>query len=81
MPASSTFGTLFNIIMVGGVWCVLAFVVVKLNAYANTMGLGADAMNTIFFLEVAFMATPVLVLIAYVINHWINSKNAANTGV
>ena len=67
--------------MVGAIWCVLAFVVVKLNSYSNTMSLGQDAMNTIYFLEIAFLASPLLVLIAYIINHWINEKNTANQGV
>ena len=81
MSAGSLFGTGLNILIVGGVWGVLAVVVVKLNTYANTLGLSADGMNTIYFLEIAFAASGLLYLIALVINHWLNSKNESNAGV
>ena len=75
MSAGSTFGTLWNILVVGAVWCVLGVVVVKVNAYANTLGLAQDAMNTIYFLEVGFAAAIGLYLVALALNHWINSKS------
>lgn len=81
MSAGSTVGSLTNIIIVGGVWCVLGVVVVKLNAYANTLGLSADGMNTIYFLEVAFAISGVLYLIAVILNAWITAKSEANMGV
>lgn len=81
MSGGSAIGTLTNIVVVGGVWGVLAVVVVKLNAYANTLGMSADGANTIYFLEIAFMASLAIYLIALVLNHWINSKNEANMGV
>ncbi len=81
MSAGSLFGSGLNILVVGAVWAILAVVVVKLNAYANTSGLSADGMNTIYFLEVAFGVSALLYLIAVILNHWINSKNDANAGV
>jgi hypothetical protein len=81
MSAGSAIGTLFNILMIGGVYGVLGFAVVKINAYANTLQLSADAMNTIYFLDVGFAVSGVLILIAYIINHWVNSKNEASQGV
>lgn len=81
MSAGSLFGTGLNILVVGGVWAILAVVVVKLNTYANTLGLSADGMNTIYFLEVAFSVSALLYLVAVILNHWINSKSAANQGV
>jgi len=81
MSAGSLFGTGLNIFVVGGVWAILAVVVIKLNAYANTLGLSADGMNTIYFLEVAFGVSGLLYLIAAILNFWINSKNEASTGV
>ena len=81
MSAGSLFGTGLNILIVGGVWAVLGVVVVKLNTYANTLGLSADGMNTIYFLEIAFAASGLLYLIALVINHWISAKNESNAGV
>jgi len=81
MSAGSLFGTGLNIFIVGGVWAILAVVVIKLNAYANTMGLSADGMNTIYFLEVAFGISGLLYLIASILNFWSNAKNEANMGV
>ena len=81
MSAGSLFGTGLNILIVGAVWAILAVVVVKLNTYANTLGLSAEAMNTIFFLEVAFGVSGLLYLIAVILNHWITSKNEASGGV
>ena len=81
MSAGSLFGTGLNIFVVGGVWAILAVVVIKLNAYANTLGLSADGMNTIYFLEVAFGVSALLYLIAAILNHWITSKNEASGGV
>ena len=81
MSAGSAIGSLMNILIVGAVWAVMGVVVVKLNAYANTLGLSADAMNTIYFLEVAFSVSCVIYLVAIILNHWINSKNEANMGV
>lgn len=81
MSGGSTLGTLANIIVVGAVWAVLAVVVTKLNSYANTLGMSADGMNTVYFLEVAFMASLALYLVVLILNHWINSKNEANMGV
>jgi ABC-type sulfate transport system permease subunit len=78
---ASLFGSGLNILIVGGVWAILGVVVVKLNAYANTLGLSADGMNTIYFLEVAFAASGLLYLIAIILNHWIVEKNSANQGV
>jgi hypothetical protein len=79
--SASIVGTLFNILVIGGVWAVLAVVVVKLNAYANTMGASQDAMNTIFFLEIAFISAPALILVAYTLNAWITAKSEASQGV
>lgn len=81
MSAGSLFGTGLNILVVGGVWAILGVVVVKLNTYANTLGLSVDGMNTIYFLEVAFSVSALLYLVAVILNHWINSKSAANQGV
>ena len=81
MSAGSLFGTGLNILIVGAVWAILAVVVVKLNTYANTLGLSAEAMNTIYFLEVAFGVSGLLYLIAVILNHWITSKNEASGGV
>ena len=81
MSAGSLFGTGLNILIVGAVWAILGVVVVKLNTYANTLGLSAEGMNTIFFLEVAFGISGLLYLIAVILNHWITSKNEASTGV
>jgi uncharacterized membrane protein YeaQ/YmgE (transglycosylase-associated protein family) len=81
MSAGSTFGSLMNIILVGAVGAVLGVVVVKLNAYANTLGLSQDGMNTVYFLEIAFASCFVLYLIAVILNHWIVSRNEANMGV
>ena len=78
---ASLFGTGLNIFVVGGVWAILGVVVVKLNTYANTLGLSADGMNTIYFLEIAFGISGLLFLIASVLNYWITSKNDANAGV
>jgi ABC-type sulfate transport system permease subunit len=78
---ASLFGTGLNILVVGGVWAILGVVVVKLNTYANTLALSADAMNTIYFLEVAYGVAGLLYLIAVILNHWIVEKNAANQGV
>jgi hypothetical protein len=81
MSAGSLFGTGLNILVVGGVWAVLGVVVVKLNSYANTLGLSADGMNTIYFLEIAFAASGLLYLVAAIINYWINAKSEANAWV
>jgi len=81
MSAGSLFGTGLNILIVGAVWAILGVVVVKLNTYANTLGLSADGMNTVYFLEVAFGISGLLYLIAVILNHWITSKNEANAGV
>jgi hypothetical protein len=81
MSAGSAIGSLTNILIVGAVWVCLAIVVVKLNAYANTLGLSADGMNTVYALEIAFMASGFLYLIAVIINHWITSKSEASMGV
>jgi len=81
MSAGSLFGTGLNILIVGAVWAILGVVVVKLNTYANTLGLSAEGMNTIFFLEVAFGISGLLYLIAVILNHWITSKNEASGGV
>ena len=81
MSAGSLFGTGLNILIVGAVWAILGVVVVKLNTYANTLGLSAEGMNTIFFLEVAFGVSGLLYLIAVILNHWITSKNEASGGV
>jgi len=81
MGARSSVGTSVNIVFVGGVWCVLAYALVKINAYANTMHLSQDAMNTIYVLDVAFIFSPVLIIIAYLINHWLEEKSEANMGM
>ena len=81
MSAGSLFGTGLNILIVGAVWAILGVVVVKLNTYANTLGLSADGMNTVYFLEVAFGVSALLYLIAVILNHWITSKNEASGGV
>jgi hypothetical protein len=81
MSAGSALGTLFNILMIGGVYCLLGFGLVKITAYSNTMSLSADAMNTIYFLNVGFAVSGVLILVAFVINHWIQSKSDATMGV
>ena len=81
MSAGSLFGTGLNILIVGAVWAILGVVVVKLNTYANTLGLSAEAMNTIYFLEVAFGVSGLLYLIASILNYWITSKNEASGGV
>ena len=81
MSAGSTIGSLVNLVVVGAVWCVLGVVVVKLNTYANGMGLAQDAMNTIYYLEIGFWISGFLYLMAVILNHWINSKNEASMGV
>jgi len=81
MSAGSTIGSLVNLVIVGAVWVVLGVVVVKLNAYANTLGLAQDAMNTVYYLEVGFWVSGLLYLIAVILNHWITSKNEASMGV
>jgi hypothetical protein len=78
---ANAWGTLLNIVVVGGIWAVMGVVVVKLIQYANTMGLSADASYTVYALSVAFWASGFLFLIASIINHWIVAKSEANMQV
>ena len=76
----SAIGHMLAIILVGGIAAVLGVVVDKGNNIFFT-GLSADAANTIYSLEMAFLAAPLLYIIAVIISHWINEKSMANQGV
>ena len=81
MGGSNAWGSLLNLLLVGGVWAGLGVVVVKLLTYANTMGLSNDAAFTISALSIAFWVSGFLVLLATIINHWIVAKNEAALGL
>ena len=76
---ASTAGAIFAIFLVGAVAAVLGLAIDRSNKFFT--GLSADASNTIFYLEVAFGIVCILVLIAIIINHWLNEKSQSNMGV
>lgn len=79
VAGASAVGHLFAILIVGAIGAVLEYVIFK-SQFMFT-GLSADASNLIFFLETAMGAVFVLFMIAVILSHWINEKNAANQGV
>jgi hypothetical protein len=77
----SLFGTLIAIFFCGLVWDVLGMVFQYMNGALAGLNLAQDAVNTMTFLEVAFQyAVPIILLLFFVFNHMINSKNDANMG-
>jgi hypothetical protein len=78
---ANAWGSLVNILIVGGVWVALGVVVVKLITYANTMGLSGDASFDVYALSIAFWSSGFVFLIASILNHWIVAKSEANMQV
>lgn len=77
---ASALGSLFAIFVIGMVGSVLGYAIDKSNFMF--VGLASqDASNTIFYLETGFWVAFVLILVAVVLNHWINEKNSGNQGV
>ena len=76
---ASAIGHLFAVLIVGAVGAILEYTVYK-SQFMFT-GLSQDASNTIFYLEYGMLAVGILFLIAVILSHWINEKNAANQGV
>ena len=76
---ASALGTLFNTIVVGMVCLPLGLAIDR--SHMMFVGMSADAMNTVGYLQVAFYAAPFLYFIMSIINHWLSEKSAANQNV
>lgn len=79
MAGAGAIGHLLAILIVGAVAAIVGLVLQKSQPLFT--GLSADASNTIWYLEIGFLALPTLFLIAVIISHWINEKSSANQGV
>jgi hypothetical protein len=65
--------------IVGCIGMILAYALQKSQGFFT--GLSADASNTIWTLEVAFVGSFIIFFIAVILNAWITEKSDANQGV
>ena len=82
MSAGSLFGTILNIIVLSGVWCVIYKMFLIVIHIAN--GISAPSMDMINLLtqiDLILVAGPVIIIISLVANHVINTANEQNLGV
>jgi hypothetical protein len=79
MSAGSLVGLVINFLVVGLIFGCMGFVCDKIILTANSsitgLMLSQDALNTLYYLSLAFKAIPFLYLLALLLNHIIQTSN------
>ena len=82
MSAGSVFGTILNIIVLSGMWCVIYKMFRLIIAIANGVSAPSmDMLNLLTQLDLILVAGPVIIIISLVANHVVNTANEQNLGV
>jgi len=75
MAAGPLAGWLKNIITMSALSWIIGYLIFLLLGIANTIGMGADAVNTMTWISWIFLVLPFLLFLMYGINYWVESNN------